>query len=381
MIYFDNSATTIPEQEVLQTFTQASLMYYANPASLHQAGNKADQLLESARKQVATLCSDPESTVTFTSGGTEANNLSIIGYANSLKHRGNHIITTEIEHDSIRNACLYLREDGFEVDFLTVNENGKVDPEELRKLIRKDTILVSIMHINNEIGTIQPIEACSRVIREFSRAIFHSDCVQSLGKLELPFPKWVDAVTCSAHKIHGLKGTGCLVTKKFKEPQAISYGGGQEHGYRSGTANVAGAAAFAKAVRISMAENSTSTYERWNKELRDCVKGEKLVRVLSPETGAPHILTLAFKGITGEVAVNFFQKHDIMISTSSACSSKANKVSHVIQAIHVPDDFSKGVIRISFGRMNTEQDIQMLSQTMNEFLKTIKKGLKQHDLE
>lgn len=381
MIYLDNSATTIPEEEVLQTFTQVNRTYYANPASLHQAGNKAEQLLESARKQIATLAGDAESTVIFTSGGTESNNLAIVGYANSLKHRGNHIITTEIEHNSVRNACLHLQQEGFEIDFLSVNEAGEVSLEELKQKIRKDTILVSIMHVNNEIGTIQPIEACSKVIREHSRAIFHSDCVQSLGKLPLPCPEWVDAVTLSGHKIHGLKGTGCLVTKKFKEPEAITFGGGQEQGFRSGTANVAGAVAFAKAVRIVIEENNLPNYKRWSERLRNLLDAEKLVRICSPAEGAPHIFTVAFKGITGEVAVNYFQAQGIMVSTSSACSSKTNKVSHVIQAIHVPDDYRKGVIRISFGKMNTEEDIDTLVQVIKEFLKMIKKGMKQHDME
>lgn len=381
MIYLDNSATTIPDDDVLETFTRANLAYYANPASLHQAGNKSEQLLESARKQIATLAGDPESSVIFTSGGTEANNLSIIGYARKLKHRGNHIITTEIEHDSVRNACLYLENEGFEIDFLSVNEAGEVSPDELRQKIKKETILVSIMHVNNEIGTIQPLEACSRVVRENSRALFHSDCVQSLGKLSLPYPEWVDAVTLSAHKIHGLKGIGCLVTKKFKEPEAISFGGGQEQGYRSGTVNTPGAASFAKAIRKVIEGTELSTYKRWNKQLRERVKSEKLVRMCSPENGSPHIVTMAFKGITGEVAVNYFQQRGIMVSTSSACSSKANKISHVIQAIHVPDDFRKGIIRISFGKMNTDKEIQTFLQVIQEFLETVKKGLKQHDME
>lgn len=381
MIYFDNSATTIPEEDVLQTFTQASRTYYANPASLHQAGNKAEQLLESARRQIATLAGDSESTVIFTSGGTEANNLAIIGYAKALKHRGKHIITTEIEHDSVRNACFHLKAEGFEIDFLSVNDAGEVSPDELRKKIRKDTILVSIMHVNNEIGTIQPIEACSKVIREHSRALFHSDCVQSIGKLPLPYPEWVDAVTLSAHKIHGLKGTGCLLAKRFKEPEAISFGGGQEHGFRSGTANAPGAAAFAKAVRMVSERNHFADYVRWNKRLREAVDAESLVRICSPIEGAPHILTIAFKGITGEVAVNYFQEQGIMVSTSSACSSKTNKVSRIIQAIGVTDDYRKGIIRISFGKMNTDQEVEALSRVIQEFLKMIKKGMKQHDME
>ncbi|MDW0110342.1 cysteine desulfurase family protein [Sporosarcina aquimarina] len=381
MIYLDNCATTLPDEEVLNAFTTVNRTYFANPASLHQAGSKAEQLLESARKQIAELAGDPESTVIFTSGGTEADNLAIVGYARSLRHRGNHIITSEIEHDAVRNACLYLEKEGFEVDWLTVNEKGEVSPEELKQKLRKDTILVSIMHVNNEIGTIQPIEACSKVIRAHSRALFHSDCVQSIGKLPLPFPEWTDAISLSAHKIHGLKGTGCLVSKKFKTPEAISYGGGQESGFRSGTANVAGAVAFAKAMRLAVRNSESSMYKRWNERLREQLIPEKMVRICSPVTGAPHILTLAFKGITGEIAVNFFQEKDIIVSTSSACSSKAKNVSHVIEAIRIPDDYRKGVIRISFGKTNTDEEIEVFTKTMQEFLETIKKGMKQHDME
>lgn len=381
MIYLDNCATTLPDEEVLNSFTKVSRAYFANPASLHQAGNKAEQLLESARKQIAELTGDPESTVIFTSGGTEADNLAIVGYARSLRHRGNHIITSVIEHDAVRNACLYLEKEGFEVDWLTVNENGEVSPEELKQKLRNDTILVSIMHVNNEIGTIQPIEACSKVIRTHSRALFHSDCVQSIGKVPLPFPEWTDAISLSAHKMHGLKGTGCLVSKKFKTPDAISYGGGQESGFRSGTANVAGAVAFAKAMRLAVQNSEASVYKRWNEQLRKQLDSEKMVRICSPIAGAPHILTLAFKGITGEIAVNFFQKKNIIVSTSSACSSKSKNVSHVIEAIRIPDDYRKGVIRISFGKTNTDDEIEVFIKTIQEFLEMIKKGMKQHDME
>lgn len=380
MIYLDNSATTIPEEDVLRSYTTASLAYYANPASLHSAGNQANQLLESARKQIAHLVGNDTSDVTFTSGGTEANNLAILGFARSLKRRGNHIITTEIEHDSVRKACLQLETEGFEVDWLSVNERGEISLKELQQKIRKETILVSIMHVNNEIGTIQPMEACAKLIKENSRALFHSDCVQSIGKLQLPFPEWTDAITLSAHKIHGLKGTGCLISKKFKAPEAISYGGGQEHGLRSGTANAASAASFAKAVRMAV-QPIELPYRKWNDRLRKEFEDEKLIRILSSLDGAPHIITLAFKGITGEIAVNYFQEHAIMISTSSACSSKTKNVSHVIEAIQLSDDFRKGVIRISFGKMNTNEDINRLIKTMNEFLVRIKKGLKAHDME
>ena len=380
MIYLDNSASTIPEEDVLRSFTEASRMYFANPASLHVAGNQAEQLLESARKQIAHLIGDDKSDVTFTSGGTEANNLAILGYARGLRHRGNHIITTEIEHDSVRKACIQLESEGFEVDWLSVNAQGEISIKELENKLRKDTILVSIMHVNNEIGTIQPIEACAKVIRAHSRALIHSDCVQSIGKIPLPYPEWTDAITISAHKIHGLKGTGCLLSKQFKQPTAISFGGGQEHGLRSGTANPASAAAFAKAIRLAL-QHSENNYKKWNNQVREAVDEENLIQVLSPNDGAPHILALACKGITGEIAVNYFQKHDILLSTSSACSSKSNTVSHVIHAIQLRDDFRKGVIRISFGRMNTDEEIETVVQTIKAFMERIKRGLKTNDME
>ncbi|WP_040286178.1 cysteine desulfurase family protein [Sporosarcina koreensis] len=381
MIYLDNSATTAPDEDVLRTFTEASRTYYGNPASLHQAGTRADQLLQNARKQVARLAGDDESEVVFTSGGTESNNLAILGYAKKYRYRGNHIITTEIEHDSVRKACRSLEEDGFEVDWLAVDEQGVISLDELKRKLRPDTILVSIMHVNNEIGSVQPLAQCAQIIRERSRAIFHSDCVQSAGKLALPFPRYTDAITLSGHKIHGLKGMGCLLAKPSRLPEAISYGGGQEDGLRSGTVNVAGAAAFAKAFRLATAEPSADHMRNWTAAMHDGLKNEPRLRILSSPDGAPHIFSMAFKGLTGEVAVNYFQENGIYVSTSSACSSKSSRTSHVIEAVGVPEEYRKGAVRISFGRSNSAADAERVIEVTKEFLEMTKKGMKQHDME
>ncbi|GKV69559.1 cysteine desulfurase [Sporosarcina sp. NCCP-2716] len=381
MIYLDNSATTMPADEVLRTFTEASRSYFANPASLHNEGSRAGQLLESARSQIARLAGDGDAEVVFTSGGTEANNLAVIGFAKKYRYRGNHLITTAAEHDSVRKAFEYLETQGFEVDWLSVDEHGRIDTDELARTLRSDTILVSIMHVNNEIGTVMPLEECAPVIRRKSRAVIHSDCVQSVGKLALPFPDYADAVTVSGHKIRGLKGTGCLITKRFTLPAAISFGGGQEDGLRSGTVNVAGAAAFAKAFRLALTDTDTSAFRSMTRVLHDGLAEEKRVRILSPLDGAPHIFSMAFQGVTGEVAVNYFQEQGLLISTSSACSSKSSRVSHVVEALKLPDDFRKGAVRISFGQENTVRDAERILEVTRQFLQMTKKGLKQHDME
>ncbi len=381
MIYLDNSATTMPADEVLRTYTEASRMYFANPASLHKEGNRAGQLLESARTQVARLAGDEMAEVVFTSGGTEANNLAVIGFAKKYRNRGNHLITTVAEHDSVRKAFEFLETEGFEVDWLSVDEHGVIDTDELARTLRSDTILVSIMHVNNEIGAVMPLEECARIIRSKSRAVIHSDCVQSVGKLALPFPDHADAVTVSGHKIRGLKGTGCLITKRFTLPDPISFGGGQEDGLRNGTVNVAGAAAFAKAFRLALADPDSSAFSRMTRVLHDGLAEEKRLKILSAREGAPHIFAMAFQGVTGEVAVNYFQEQGLIISTSSACSSKSGRISHVIEALKLPDTFRKGAVRISFGEQNTVQDAERTLDVTRQFLQMTKKGLKQHDME
>ncbi len=375
MIYFDNSATTEPSEEVLTSFVEVNKRFFANPASLHLAGRQVDALLEKSREQILNIVKAPEGIVTYTSGGTEANNLAILGFARKFKHRGKHIITTKIEHPSIIEAAKQLELEGFEVDYLPVNREGVIAIEALAEKLRDDTILVSVMHVNNEIGSIQPIEACSQLIRERTRAIFHVDAVQSFGKLPITLTgDGPDAMTISAHKIHGLKGSGALITRAQITPEAINYGGGQEEGVRSGTVSTSHAATLARAMRMVAERTNVAAYERWRKQLIAHVEQVPEVKIVAKETSAPHILSIAFKGIKGEVAVNFFQKNNITISTSSACSSKSNDVSHVIEAIQLEEQFKDGVIRISFGEFNTDEQMTQFKKVFMDFIHLLKRG-------
>lgn len=382
MIYFDNSATTEPKEEVLASFLEVNKRFFANPASLHSAGRQADTLLEKTREQILKIVQAPQGTVTYTSGGTEANNLALLGFAHQYKNRGNHIITTKIEHPSVLEAAEQLAREGFEVDYLSVDQNGVLSLEELQEKLREDTIVVSIMHVNNEIGSIQPIEACSKIIREKSRAIFHVDAVQSFGKLPITLTEnGPDAMTVSAHKIHGLKGSGALITKGNITPTAINYGGGQEQGIRSGTVSVPDATALARAMRLAVeGAEKKKNYETWRHQLIEHIEQTSSALIIAKETSAPHILSIAFEKIRGEVAINFFQKHEIIVSTSSACSSKNGNVSHVIEALQVEDNFKEGVIRISFGEKNTDEQITQFKKVFTDFIEILKRG-KSHDVE
>jgi cysteine desulfurase len=377
MIYLDNSATTAPDESVLSSFIEVNKRFFANPASLHLAGKEAETLLNRSREQILSILGAPGGEVLFTSGGTEANNLAVIGFARAFHYRGNHLITAEIEHPSVLRSMEYLATQGFEVDFLSVDEQGMISIEELKRKLRKDTILVSIMHVNNEIGTVQPIAECARIIKAHSRAIFHSDTVQSFGKLPISLAgDGPDALTISAHKINGLKGSGILAMRKGQMPEAINYGGGQEKGLRSGTVSVADAVAMAKAMRMSSTGIGKLDFKQWRDRLIEFISRYKNVLVLAPEKGAPHILSIAFYKLKGEVAVNFFQENGITVSTSSACSSKSGAAGHVIEAIAINGKYKNGVIRISFGKNNVEEEIVKLEQVFAKFMELIERGNK-----
>ncbi|WP_342510634.1 cysteine desulfurase family protein [Sporosarcina sp. FSL K6-1522] len=375
MIYLDNSATTAPDEGVLTSFLEVNRRFYANPASIHLAGKQTESLLEKSRQQILSIVGALDGEVIFTSGGTESNNLAVIGFAQAFRTRGNHIITTEIEHPSVLRAMEYLEMQGFEVDYLAVDKQGMISLDELENKLRKETILVSIMHVNNEIGTVQPIAACARLIREKTRAVFHSDTVQSFGKLPVSLKDTgLDAITISAHKINGLKGSGALIVRKGVKPVAVNFGGGQEQGLRSGTVAVPNAVALAKAMRITARDEEHVVFKQWRNRLVDFMKQYEDILVLAPDKAAPHILSIAFYKIKGEVAVNYFQENGITVSTSSACSSKSGTAGHVIEAIRVPEKFKNGVIRISFGENNVEQHIVKLEQVCAQFMELLGRG-------
>lgn len=357
MIYFDNSATTIMYPEVLDTYRKVNEQFFGNPSSLHRIGNEADALLQQSRKQIAQLLAVQPDEIFFTSGGTESDNWAIKGTAMEKFHAGKHMIASSVEHPAVSKSLEQLGKLGFEITYLPVDTDGIISVEELGKAIRKDTILVSVMAINNEVGSIQPIEAIGELLENYPWVHFHVDAVQAVGECVplIQHPR-VDLLSLSAHKFHGPKGVGILYKKHGKRIAPLLTGGGQEAGMRSTTENVGGVAAMAKALRMTL-ENGASSREQ-----EQLVRGKLLaalseyedVRIFSPEDGAGHILCFAMKGVRGEVMVHAFESQDIFISTTSACSSRKKGTPYTLGSMGVPLSWSQCAVRISLSGENTQ---------------------------
>lgn len=377
MIYLDNSATTKPHKEVIETFVKVNELYYANPASIHAMGVESNELLMRAREQVAEILSTEANNVLFTSGGTESNNTAILGLARGNMHKGKHILTTEIEHPSVLESVKQLEKEGFEVEYLRVNTKGIISLDELYEKVRKDTVLVSMMHVNNEMGAILPIDEAAKIVHAKSRAAFHVDAVQSFGKIPITFKgkKGPDCISISGHKIHGFKGSGVLAFGKQMQWQPYALGGGQEFGLRSGTVAVPQAVSLAKAARMAVEtmDAQAAKYRKWQDEICAVLSsfGES-VHILSTPEGAAHILSFSVRDLKGEIIINALQKDGIIVSTSSACSSKQTKTSHVVEALNVDDHFKNGVIRISFGAHVTDHDIEQFKIILKKVLIELK---------
>lgn len=376
MIYLDNSATTVPDQSVLETFNKVSIHYFANPSSLHNLGAKTEQFYSKVRSQVANLLNSEVNEVIFTSGGTESNNLAIKGVAQFYKTRGRHIITTEIEHPSVYEACKQLEKQGFEITYLNVNEQGIVDLEELEQAITKETILVSIMHVNNEIGSIQPIEKIARLLKKYKKLLFHTDAVQSFGKLPINL-EGIDLLSISGHKLNGLRGTGVLYVRRGVKLDPLFAGGEQEFNFRSGTENVAGYASLARAMRLSInklsqAQKLKSLKEKLQKELMS-VKG---ISVNTPALSAPHIVHFSVPGIKPETIIHALAEKEIYVSTQSACSSKSANLSRVLLACGHEEDIASSGIRVSLSYETTEVEIEKFVKELIIEVKKIKKLLR-----
>lgn len=357
MIYFDNSATTKMYPEVLDTYRKVNEQFFGNPSSLHRIGNEADALLQQSRKQIAQLLAVQPDEIFFTSGGTESDNWAIKGTAMEKFHAGKHMIASSVEHPAVSKSLEQLGKLGFEITYLPVDTDGIISVEELRKAIRKDTILVSVMAINNEVGSIQPIEAIGELLENYPWVHFHVDAVQAVSECVplIQHPR-VDLLSLSAHKFHGPKGVGILYKKHGKRIAPLLTGGGQEAGMRSTTENVGGVAAMAKALRMTL-ENGASSREQ-----EQLVRGKLFaalseyedVRIFSPEDGAGHILCFAMKGVRGEVMVHAFESQDIFISTTSACSSKKKGTPYTLGSMGVPLSWSQCAVRISLSGENTQ---------------------------
>ena len=375
MIYFDNSATTKVHPEVLNTFVSVNEKFWANPASIHTFGHQTNELLQSAREQIGDILKTSKDKIYFTSGGTESNNLAIFGLAHKYKQRGKHVLVSEIEHPSIIEAAKQLGEKGFEVEWIPVDTDGIISLDSFKRLIRNDTVLVSVMHVNNETGAIQPIIEISKIARERSRALIHIDAVQSFGKIPVDFKQLdVDAITISSHKIQGLNGSGLLALRKFIEVEPILYGGGQESGIRSGTTAVPLAVSTAKAMRLAIEDldKKEVALRSLSDDLVEYLQSFPVIKIISPNQRAPHIISFSVQNVKGEVLINALQQQDIIVSTSSACSSRQTKTSHVLKAMHISDDYIKGVLRISLSTINTKQEIDQFKIVFKHVMNIIK---------
>lgn len=368
MIYFDNSATTRPYPEALETYMQVASKILGNPSSLHRLGDQATRILDASRQQIADLIGKKSDEIFFTSGGTEGDNWIIKGVAFEKAQFGKHIIVSAIEHPAVKESALWLKAQGFEVDFTPVDNKGFVDVEALEDLIRPDTTLVSIMAVNNEIGSIQPIEAISEFLADKPTISFHVDAVQALAKIptEKYLTERVDFATFSGHKFHGIRGVGFIYIKSGKKITPLLTGGGQERDYRSTTENVAGIAATAKALRLSMEKLDIfrSKTGQMKAVIRQALLDYPDIFVFSDEEDfAPHILTFGIKGVRGEVIVHAFEDYDIFISTTSACSSKAGKPAGTLIAMGVDKDKAKSAVRLS---LDLENDMSQVEQFLTK---------------
>lgn len=383
MIYLDNSSTTAVDPEVIETMINVMKNFYGNPSSLHDFGVQAENVMEKSREVIADQLRCLSQEIIFTSGGTEANNLAIQGVAYQYQRRGKHLITSEVEHESVYNVYQKLEKQGWEVTYLPVDFLGRVRLEDVEKAITKQTVLVSIIHVNNEVGTIQPISDIGRILKAHPRVFFHVDAVQSFGRVALiPGQANIDLLSISAHKFHGPKGIGCLFKAKSMSLDSLFLGGGQEYGFRSGTQNIPAIAGMAKAIlsaekkRIDFLKQCATwksiIINRLTKSIRDIkVNGD-----VSEEGGVPYIVSLSFPSLKSEVLVHALEDQSILVGTKSACSSKRDSPSRVLLAMGVDTRTALGTIRISMGfetdEMEIKRTIEVLERIIPEYQQIVK---------
>ncbi|AAN58557.1 cysteine desulfurase family protein [Streptococcus mutans] len=378
MIYFDNSATTLPYPEAIKTYEEVATKIFGNPSSLHQLGSQSSRILQASRQQIAELLGKRTDEVFFTSGGTEGDNWVIKGLAFEKQRYGKHIIVSDIEHPAVKESAKWLQTQGFEVDFAPVDKKGFVKVDVLAKLLRPDTILVSIMAVNNEIGSVQPIKAISKLLADKASISFHVDAVQAIGKIATDdyLTDRVDFATFSGHKFHSVRGVGFIYKKAGKKISPLLNGGGQEAGFRSTTENVAGIAATVKALRIVLdkAKIGQKQLLAMKRILFDSLSHYDDVILFSEmEYFAPNILTFGIKGVRGEVLVHAFEEHDIYISTTSACSSKAGKPAGTLISMGISSKLAQTAVRLS---LDEDNDMSQVEQFLTIFKQIYEKTKK-----
>ncbi len=379
MIYLDNCATTKMRKEVIEEMIESYENDFANPSSLHRLGMGTEKKIEESRKTISSYLKARDKEVFFTSGGTESNNIAIFSSVEKMKNRGNHIITTKIEHPSVYNCMKKLENEGYNVDYLDVDEYGNIDFNQFNDLLTDKTILVSIIHVNNEIGVIQDIKKIRNIMDEKdSIALLHLDGVQSFGKIAYNVKELgINTLSISSHKIHGPKGIGALYVKEGTNLMPHIYGGGQENGFRSGTENIQGIVGFGRAVKI-INDNFDAEYdhvvkirEYFYNKIKNNISDIK-VNTKIDNTSSPYIINISIRNTRGEVLLHYLEDEKIYISTSSACSSNGTSRSHVLESIKLTDNEIEGTIRICFSHEITFDDIDIVIEQMEKSVKEIR---------
>lgn len=367
-IYMDHSATTPVDPQVIQAMISTLTDSFGNPSSIHSFGQEAHKLIQKARKQVAGLIGADSEEIVFASGGTEADNMAIIGTAKDRMGRGRHIITSQIEHHAVLDTCRQLEKEGFEVTYLPVNWFGEVDPETLARAIRPDTILISIMHANNEIGTIQPIATMGRMARD-KGIIFHTDAVQSVGRIPVDVKSLsVDLLSLSGHKFYGPKGTGALYVRSGTRLTPLLFGGGQERKWRSGTENVPGVVGLGLAAELARQHlpERSQHLGKLSQTVIDRILAEIPQAYLTghPQKRLPGHASFVFQAVEGAAMLVFLDAEGIAVSGGSACTSNSFDPSHVLTALGLNKDAAHSSLRISLGKDNTLEDVERLMEVM-----------------
>ncbi|HJB07073.1 MAG TPA: cysteine desulfurase [Candidatus Enterocloster faecavium] len=378
-VYFDNSATTKVFDCVRDIVVKTMTEDYANPSAKHKKGMEAEQYIRRAAAQIAKTLKVQEKEILFTSGGTESNNMALIGTAMANQRAGKHLITTRIEHASVYNPMAWLEQQGFEVTYLGVDEKGHISLEELREAVRPDTILVSVMHVNNEIGAIEPVEEIGAMLHAMNPSIlFHVDAIQSYGKLQIrPKKAHIDLLSASGHKIHGPKGVGFLYIDQRVKIHPLIYGGGQQRDLRSGTENVPGIAGMGAAAEEiyrdheEKMERLTGLKDYFISRMGEIP--EAVVNSLPGKEGAPQIVSVSFSGVRSEVLLHALEDRGIYVSSGSACSSNHPAISGTLKAVGVKRELLDSTLRFSFGMFNTREEADYTIEVLKELLPVLTK--------
>lgn len=377
--YLDNSATTVCEPGVVEKMVQMMTVYYGNPSAMHNKGVEAENYIKEAKEIIAKTLKVQEKELIFTSGGTESNNLAIMGCAAANHRMGRHLITTQIEHPAVGNVMKHLESEGYEVTYLPVDENGIVKLEKLREALRPDTMLVSVMHVNNEIGSLQPLEEISRIVKANNpETLVHVDAIQGYGKYRI-FPKkmGIDLLSVSSHKIHGPKGVGFLYCDSKVKIRPIIFGGGQQRDLRSGTENVPGIAGMAEAVKelyTDFEQKIEHLYEIKAHFVEEISKLENVkLNGLTGRESAPHIVSVSFPGVRSEVLLHALEEKEVYASAGSACSSNKPAVSATLKAIHVPKEQLDSTLRFSFSVHTTVEEIDYCIEVLEGILPMLRR--------